>query len=261
MDRLKIAKVFFARPHLGGSGIMALATAKELVLKGHQVDIVSYPGTFLTEEEKEVGLNIHPVDAINYPCFKSEPYNATLASQIVNLDTQRDGLDIIHAHYAITHGDAALAAAKILRRKGRNPKVVITSHGSDIHTNGHHQLLAPHIEHLLSSADAITFISRALQDEASRIFQLEYSGEVIPNFVDEMRFHPADNKKKRALRIKLGIPEDATVVYHASNFRPVKQTELFPECARKVFNQNRNVYFLMVGDGPDKAQVETKAKE
>lgn len=256
MDRpLNIVSVFYARPHLGGSGIMSLEASKELARREHNVHIVSYPGTYLTEEEKGLGLKISPVDNIAYPCFKAEPYHATLPSMIANLHTQGFQPDIIHANYAITHGDSALTAREIIKRRGGDPKVVITNHGSDIHTNGHHGLLAPYLEHVLSSADAITFVSRALQDEARDLFELPNYGEVVYNFVDERRFVPATMDQKLEARDKLGIPREAFVVYHASNFRRTKRTDMLVESARLLGDMEREVYFLMVGDGPEKTQL------
>jgi len=256
MDRpLNIISVFYARPHLGGSGIMSLEAAKELARRGHNVHIVSYPGTYLTEGEQELGLEISPVVNIGYPCFKAEPYHATLPSQIANLHDQGFKPDIIHANYAITHGDSALTAREIIKRRGGNPKVVITNHGSDIHTNGHHSLLAPYLEHVLSSADAITFVSRALQDEARNLFRLSDYGEVVYNFVDERRFAPAAEEQKLEARDRLGIPKDAFVVYHASNFRPTKRTDMLVDSARLLGSFERDVHFLMVGDGPEKTQL------
>ncbi|MFP4567389.1 MAG: N-acetyl-alpha-D-glucosaminyl L-malate synthase BshA [Candidatus Woesearchaeota archaeon] len=258
MKKLNIVQLFYARPHLGGSGIMSMEASKELARRGHSVHIVSYPGTYLTQEEKNLGLEIHPVEDIKYPCFKAEPYNATLASQIVNVYKKLGRIDIIHANYAITHGEAALTAKDIIKNKGGDAKVVITSHGSDIHTNGHHELLAHSICNSLDRADANTFVSKSLQDEAKSLFDLKDYGSVIYNFVDENKFVPVESDdKKEEIRKILNLPERGFIVYHASNFRPLKQTELLVDAAKKLNNKQRdNIYFLLVGDGPQKEPLE-----
>ncbi len=240
---------------------MSMELAKGLAQRGHKVSVVSYPGTHLTSEEEELGIKIYPVEMIGYPCFKAEPYSATFTSQIVNLYLGGVDIDIIHANYAITHGEAALAAKRIIERKGRFPKVVITSHGSDVHTNGHHSLLASSIEDTLESADAVTFVSKALQEEAMSLFQLNDCGKVIHNFVDENKFKPADRKAKRIIREELSIPANAVVVYHASNFREVKNTEVLVEAAHELYKEEQGIYFLMIGDGPFKTKTEERAME
>jgi N-acetyl-alpha-D-glucosaminyl L-malate synthase BshA len=258
---LNIVQVFYARPHLGGSGIMSMELAKELAKRGHNVYVVSYPGTNLTPSEERLGIQICPVEMIGYPCFKAEPYSATFTSRIVNLYSEGIDIDIIHANYAITHGEAAITAKRIIERKGGRPKVVITSHGSDVHTNGHHSLLASSIEDTLECADAITFVSQALQDEAKTLFQLNDYGQVIYNFVDETKFKPSDHKTKSRARKELSIPPQAVVVYHASNFREVKHTDILVETANELNKDNHEIYFLMVGDGPFKTETEEKARE
>jgi L-malate glycosyltransferase len=259
MDPLNIVKIFYARPHLGGSGIMSMEAAKELAKRGHSIDIVSYPGTFLTPEEEALGLRIHPVEKIDYPCFKAEPFNATIASQIANLHTSERPIDIIHANYAITHGDAAITAREIIKRKGGDPKVVITNHGSDIHTNGHHDLMAPYLQHTLSLADEITFVSQALQDESQNLFALENQGVVVYNFVDENRYSPPTETQRKTVRNELNLPEESFVVYHASNFRPIKNTSFLVDVATELQKTGQeNVYWLMVGDGPEREELEKK---
>ena len=256
---LRIVQLFYARPHLGGSGIMSMESSKELARRGHSVHIVSYPGTYLLEDEKNLGITIHPIQDINYPCFKSEPYHATLASQIINVYKQFGDIDIIHANYAITHGEAALLAKSILKSLGCETKVIITSHGSDIHTNGHHSLLAPAISQTLKSADALTFVSKALQDEAKSLFDLPDYGSVICNFVDETKFVPVSQVKRNKLRSIFKIPTDHFVVYHASNFRPVKQTNLLLDVSKRLSDLNvQDVSFLLVGDGPEREELQKK---
>ena len=258
---MNIVQIFYARPHLGGSGIMSMELAKELSKKGHNVKIVSYPNTFLTQEEKDMGLEIYPVDDIAYPCFKAEPYSATFASQIYNIFKETGNIDIIHANYAITHGEAALMARNIIGKHHKVPKIIVTSHGSDIHTNGMHRLLGPSINNTLNESDKITFVSEALQKEAISLFDLDDKGEIIYNFIDETKFHPADNISKMQQRDELGISRNKFVIYHASNFRPLKQTELLIDVAKNLKHYGKNDFiFLLVGDGPEKQYMENRAK-
>ena len=84
-DNLSIGLLFYLRPHLGGSGIMTLELAKQLAKRDHSVTLISYPGTYITRAEKDLGLRLEKVDAINYPCFKAEPFTETFTSLIANL--------------------------------------------------------------------------------------------------------------------------------------------------------------------------------
>jgi len=245
--KLKIGYLSYCRPHLGGSGVMTLELAKQMKKRGHDIFMISYPNTFLLKEELDMGLKIFSVDDINYPCFKAEPYAETFASLISTLAIEYD-LDIIHVNYAITHGLAALLAKEILAKKGKKLSVVITNHGSDIHTNGHHSLLGPSIEYILSSADGVTYVSKSLKNEADSLFPSQKEkGEIINNFVDTDRFKE-DKQSKSKMRKILNIPEDTFVVYHASNYRELKNPFHFLELAK--LNKGKKLLFLMLGEGP-----------
>ena len=241
---LDLAYLLYCRPHLGGSGVMSLELAKQMRRKGHNVTLISYPGTFLSSEEQEMGINLVQTQAINYPCFKSEPFSETFASVIANLGEEKN-LNIIHANYAITHGLAATTAKRILERKGKDLKVLVTSHGSDIHTNGHHHLLAPTIEQILWESDAISFVSESLQTEAEELFpSIKNKGEAIYNFVDTDRFRFSEDER-RSIRSAEKIPDGATVIYHASNFRELKNAQ---DLISIAINDKVGVYLETYGD-------------
>jgi len=259
-NNLSVGLLFYLRPHLGGSGIMTLELAKQLAKRDHDVTLISYPGTFITDEERALGLKLEALEDIDYPCFKSEPYTETFASLISNLALD-DKIDVIHANYAITHGLAAVTARDYVARQGKNLGVCVTSHGSDIHTNGHHRFLAPSIEQVLVSADEVTYVSKDLMRESEILFPLSKgNGQVIYNFVDQNKFR-FSQEERRSVREQLGIPGDATVVYHASNFRDLKDTGIFLEIAERDKDDSKPLYFVMVGDGPDKAKIEEASEQ
>ena len=258
-DNLSIGLLFYLRPHLGGSGIMTLELAKQLRKRDHDVTLISYPGTYINDEEKDLGLKLEKLDIVDYPCFKAEPFTETFASLISDLAI-KDEIDIIHANYAVTHGLASVTARDYVKNHGKDLGVVVTSHGSDIHTNGHHRFLAPSIEQVLLSADEITYVSNALMKEAKELFPLtKDKGKVIYNFVDQDRFRYS-TKAGKGVRKELGIPENAKVVYHASNFRDLKDTKIFLDVAQKDRSSSDPLYYLMVGDGPDKSEIQEAAQ-
>ncbi len=259
-ERLRIAMVSYYRPHLGGSGVMTGILARELARKGHEVHIVSYPGTYLSDEEKDLGITLHSLKNVDYPCFKAEPYSETLASLLADIDKNYGSLDIIHVNYVITHGLAGILAKRIIKRQrgdSTSPKIIVTSHGSDIHINGSHKLLSPIIQQILYEADGITYVSKSLQEQAMELFQdVKVKGTVVYNFVETKKFRPI-KRFRSVMREALSIPQEAVVVYHASNFRPVKNTKLIVEAANVLINQQgrKNLYFLLLGEGPEKDEL------
>lgn len=65
----------------------------------------------------------------------------------------------------------------------------------------------------------------------------------------------------RQFRASLGIPENAFVVGHVGRFVPVKNHAFLIEIAAEVCQRNPDVYFLLVGDGPLRPQIEQQAAQ
>ncbi|RMF56235.1 N-acetyl-alpha-D-glucosaminyl L-malate synthase BshA [Candidatus Woesearchaeota archaeon] len=269
-EPLTIVKVLYARPHIGGSGIMGTELALELARRGHDVHIVSYPGTYLSKEEEKL-LKIHPIPDITYGSFKTPPTALTFPGTIRMLANDLS-IDVLHAHYGVTHGEAVIDARDILRRdmkrgkltgQKRNPVAIISNVGTDVSVNGYRPVMVPGLELRLSQADGITFVSKSLQDEARAVFDLDDYGVVIPNFINEENFQrPEDDHINKELRERLGIGLDELVFYHVSNFRPVKNVGTIVDAYNNAVERGmKGTRLLFVGDGPEKHVAETKAKK
>lgn len=77
---------------------------------------------------------------------------------------------------------------------------------------------------------------------------------VIPNGVDPEKFRPRPGG--RQLKPSLGIPADAPVVGIVAALRPEKNHELFLRMAALVVRRVPEAHFLIVGDGPERPQIE-----
>jgi glycosyltransferase involved in cell wall biosynthesis len=80
---------------------------------------------------------------------------------------------------------------------------------------------------------------------------------VVPNGVDTVRFAPIADVS--SIRDKLGINPTDPVVGIVAALRPEKNHELFLEMARRVCHQLPTARFLVIGDGPRRAELEQLA--
>ena len=80
----------------------------------------------------------------------------------------------------------------------------------------------------------------------------------IYNGVDTERFRPGCG---RTIRKQLGIPLEANVVGILAALRPEKNHELFLTGAKEISDLVPNTHFLIVGDGPRRADLEKLAGE
>jgi N-acetyl-alpha-D-glucosaminyl L-malate synthase BshA len=249
MRPLKIGVACY--PTFGGSGAVAADLANELAARGHEVHVVSYATP--VRYEPRPGLFFHEVDVSSYPLFKFPPYEMALSSRLSDL-ALREGLDIIHAHYAVPHSVAAFLAREIVGRD--RLRVVTTLHGTDITLVGSDPAYRPMTTFALRKSDAITAVSEYLRDETRRVVCDECPIRVIGNFVDTERFHP---RLRGAARARFAKPGERLLA-HASNFRPVKRVA----DVVRVFALVARVHparLIMAGEGPERATAERVAAD
>ena len=235
----------------GGSGVVAAEIAMSLARRGHRVHVFSdeLPGRL---DPRGAGVVFHRVGAPAYPQLGHDLYTLALASKIVEV-ARRDGLDLVHAHYALPHAVSAELARQVLATTpgARAPRIVTTLHGTDTTLVGIDPGFLPLTRFAVLCSDAVTVPSAWLAEATRRNLDLpaELALDVIANFVDTERFAPAT------------APTSAPpVVVHVSNFRPLKRTGDVVRIFARV-RADRAARLLLVGDGPDRARALELARE
>ncbi|MBK8180159.1 MAG: glycosyltransferase [Planctomycetes bacterium] len=123
-SRLRIG--ILCHPTYGGSGVVASELALSLADMGHDVHVFSHEVP--PRLARSAGpVQMHRAQGIPYPLFHSTPHDLAITSAI--LDVHRDqGLDILHAHYALPHAVSAYLARSAAwpitraRRPGWSPR-------------------------------------------------------------------------------------------------------------------------------------------
>jgi N-acetyl-alpha-D-glucosaminyl L-malate synthase BshA len=246
---MKIAIVCY--PTHGGSGVVASELALGLADRGHTVHIVSYAVPFRLRAFNP-NVRVHEVEVTTYPLFKYPPYTLGLATKLAQVASD-EGIDVIHAHYAMPHAVSAFLAREILG--GTSPKIVTTLHGTDITLVGADESFHRVTKFAIEASDAVTAVSRYLRERTIEEFSLQKPIEVIYNFIDTargVRGAPADRGH--------WAPRGEKILIHASNFRPVKRVS---DVVRIFDLVRRNVEakLLLVGEGPERLFVRELTKE
>jgi L-malate glycosyltransferase len=235
-------------PTFGGSGVLATELGAHLARQGHSVHVISYAMPARMDAFQE-NLFFHEVQIQDYPLFQYQPYELALSSMMVSV-AQREKLDLLHVHYAIPHAYAAYMARKILEDQGILLPVVTTLHGTDITLVGKHPSYSPAVRFSIEHSSAVTAVSESLRRDTERIFGTVREIQVIPNFVDLVRFGQGTSHSMD--RAALG---DAPVLVHVSNFRKVKRVKDVVDVFARVRAQIP-VCLIMVGDGPERLRAE-----
>jgi len=243
---------------VGGSGVVATELAHALAGRGHQVHLISSDPPFRWRSGVP-GLMFEPVEVPPYPLFREPQYLLALANTIARVAEQRR-LDIVHAHYAVPHATAAYLADQMLAASSSVvcPRTVTTLHGTDITLIGSDPSYTRVVAFSIERSHAVTAVSRSLRADTISALGLQHEIRVIPNFLDCAEYR---RRFDAELRAQLCPPSefDALVV-HVSNFRPVKRVDVALDVFRRL-RQEVRARFVLVGDGPVRADIERRASE
>src|SRR5205823_6161589 len=90
-------------------------------------------------------------------------YVLSLTNTIVQV-AREQGLDIVHAHYAVPHAIAAMLARQVLASSGpgRPLRVVTTLHGTDITVVGADPSYSEIVAFSIDQSDGVTAVSESL---------------------------------------------------------------------------------------------------
>ena len=241
---------------VGGSGIVATELAKSLAARGHAVHVLSTDTPFRFGSFQP-GLTFHRVRTPAYPLFREPQYVIALANRMVQV-AREQGLDVIHAHYAVPHATAAYLAKQILLRPGKGPvpRIITTLHGTDITLVGSDHSYAETVAFSIEGSDGVTAVSDSLRQDTYTSLSIEKPITVIPNFLDCDVYQRIQAAPLRARYCPAGCEK---LVIHVSNFRPVKRVPTVVQVFARIASRVR-ARLLLVGDGPDLAAALDEAK-
>lgn len=220
--------------NFGGSGVIATELGLALAARGHEVHFISsgVPPRLVAAPN----VTLHEVVAPAHPLFPHGEFTVALASRLVALAPK---LDVLHVHYAIPLAMSAVLARHALDAPA--PKLVTTVHGTDVLTLGAEPSFAPMVRHALRQSDLVTAPSRFLAERTMALAGVEVVQ--VPNFIDAQRFLPG-----------AGV---GRVLLHSSNFRSIKRVR----DAIEIFRRVRDASLVLLGDGPERAAIESLAVE
>jgi len=236
-------------PTYGGSGAVATELGLELARRGHEVHFISYASPFRLRGFVE-RVTYHEVVTTEYPLFEQSPYALALAVKQHEV-ALREGLEIMHVHYAIPHAATAWLAKQMLR-PDHDLRVVTTLHGTDITLVGQDPSYYTLTKFSIEQSDAVTAVSNYLREETYRSFGcVGCDVRVIPNFISTAEYHPQPSGSRRTPL----APPGHKVLIHISNFRPIKRVR----DVIRIFAGVRSAMpatLVLIGDGPERDAAE-----
>lgn len=204
----------------------------------------------LPPAENWVGLSVWRPSFRHWPASDGRWDAAAITRALIPLltDIRRNfRFDVLDAQYFFPDGPAAIALARHF-----NVPVSIKARGADIHYWGRRRASARQIKAAADAADGLLAASAALKDDMSRLGLPDDQIAVHYTGVDMDVFKPSLRQQARAA---LGIT--APLIVSLGALIPRKRQHLVIEALPHI----PRAQLALVGDGPDKARLQAKARQ
>ena len=242
-----------ARMNVGGPALQVVAMAR--LIDPTQIEQHVLSGSVAAGEEDYLDLRAPDVKVTKVPGLgrSVRGIGDLKAFVFVVREIRRFRPDIVHTHTAKAGVLGRIAAFAL-----RVPVTVHTFHGHILH--GYfspritkavvlvEKLLAMRTTQLISVGERVRdeLLAAGIGDPAK--FEV-----VAPGVVDPVP-PPRDAARKR-----FGIPGDRTAIFFVGRLARIKRAERFVELAAHTVDSIPNAVFVIVGDGPERAELERQA--
>lgn len=241
---MKIAQLSpYFYPHLGGVESHVLELSKHLMDLGHEVFVVTTKLEGTRSEEIIEGVPVKRVEPLTI--FLSTPIVPGIREIL-----SKEDYDILHSHSP----PPLMSFFGVRSSKKKEVPFVLTYH-CDLeipHTFG--PLIVNIYQrtfgtYTVSKSDKIITTTTSYGATSKAVWHQD--ADIIPNAVDEERFHPSNDGSQ--IRKKLGL-EDEKLITYVGRIVYHKGLEYFVRAAN--FLKDENVQFLLVGTGDFRSELE-----
>lgn len=219
---------------VGGSARVAVALARELAARGHQVSLFARTAPFDVDDGAD-SLRLYTLEA-------EAPWSPALDTEWGPADVEAMSkliagaeLDVLHYHYAVPF---AFVAESVRQQLGGDcPIIVGTLHGTDVSSFARRPSARQALQSAFAATDELTTVSRSHALLARQLLGLAQPPTVIPNFIDVELFRPA-----------AAPPGPPARIVHVSNLRRIKR----PEAMARIFanvSLATGAELWLIGDG------------
>ena len=240
---------------VGGAQENTLYTATLLDPKRFMIQVLSGAQTgaegSLIEEARQQGIQLIILPEL---VRQISPVHDLLALLKLIRTLRKSRCKVLH-----THSSKAGILGRLAGRIAGTPVIIHSVHGWSFHEYMSPWLRKTYIfleRWMANSCQALIAVSqkdieKGLQAGIGRPQQYHLIRSAIP-----MEQFDPDGYDRHMIRQSLGIPEDAVVVGNIGRFSPQKNPHDWVRVASLIASREENAFFLLVGDGPMRAEVE-----
>lgn len=256
---MKILFCNYEYPPLGGGGGVINKLVAEELAKRHEVTILTSQGLGLPEFVVENGVKVHRVPVF----FRSRQAAANFPSMLAYLPSayvkgrqlvRAEHFDVINTHFVVPTGPVG----QWLSTYADIPNV-LSVHGGDLYdpskfSSPHrHAILRVLVRYLLHKAEVVVGQSNNTLQNVRDYYDAQLSCECIPLGI----VRPQSTEV--AKRAKYGLDDDAVVLVAVGRLVSRKAVDQLVQVVKDLANPK--VQLLVIGSGPQQANLEQLAKD
>lgn len=232
-------------PHIGGVSSHTYLLSRELVKRGDQVYVLTYPHTDVKDID---GVKVETAFAPNIKGLRGLFFFISSFFKLTNM-VRRFNIELIHAHFLLPPGLIGVCVGSLLGKK-----TAVTAHGSDLMIQAKNPVLRSLIKFVLKKADYVLVVNQTLKDKVLELGINPDKVYITPNAVDVEKFNP----KKKELPSDMNIIHDKPMILFVGNLVFQKGVKFLLE-AKKLMKSD--VKLVVVGDGPLRHELEMKVQD
>lgn len=220
---------------VGGGETHVLDLVRKLDKNLFEVEVLSFTDGPMVDALNALGINTYVIET-------ERPFDISIWGTVSQFIAD-GGYHIIHAHGTRAASNVFYSAKKL------NIPMIYTVHGWSFHNN--QNMLVRKVrefsESFLTKRAATTItVSESNKNDGIEKFNLKRA-KVIYNGIDSKKFNP--DADYTDIRAEFGIPEDKTLVGYLVRMTAQKDPFTMVRAIKKVSETNKNIMFLMVGNG------------
>lgn len=235
-------------PHIGGVSSHTYLLSRELVKRGDDVYVLTYPHQDITDVD---GVKVETAPAPNIKGLRGLFFTISSFFKLIGM-VRRLKIDLIHAHFLLPPGLIGVCVGSIMGKE-----TAVTAHGSDLMIQAENPLLRRLIKFTLKSADYVLVVNQNLQEKVLELGVNPDKVHVTPNAVDVEKFNPQNQELPPDLEMSSDkvLHSDKPVLLFVGNLVFQKGVKYLLD-AKKLMNTPAEL--VVVGDGPLKQELEMK---
>lgn len=238
-------------PNIGGIASHVYEISREFVKQGHNVHVITFKSKIFENKYEELeGIKVHRIYLPNIRIFGRIFYAFFEFIKLLSL-IKYENIHIIHSHTTIPDDLVTIFI--------KNKCKIITEHSSRFLLHIENNMRIPLYKTILNHADFITGPSKQLTNAFIKLGINKNKILFISNGVDINKFNP--HIKGDDIKNKYDISFNDNIILCPTRLTPIKGTKYLIKAIPIILECNKNIKFLIVGDGEELIELKQLANK